>query len=187
MLHLRKPQSYYSPLWELQSKVLEHQKGNRELHISQQSVQVHRSVTKLLLLRIPVCWDVTMQCWGITLLWEPHHSHYVFMFEAAVLVCCSEATDIHNVITWNSGANIPDCILFLYPHLYLPLHHHSPLQPLTTSTMLCHWLLSCALSFKLLIPRTCRCCSVTSNLLTEGLCLFLVHSGFVKVSFHQGF
>jgi hypothetical protein len=110
-----------------------------------------------------------------------------FMFEAAVLMCCSEARDILNVITWNNGANLPDCTLFVYPLLYLPLHRHSPLQPLTTSTMLCHWFLYCVLSFKLLIPRICTCRSLTSNLLTEGLCLFLVCSGFVKVSFQWGF
>jgi hypothetical protein len=72
------------------------------------------------------------------------------------------------------------------PHLYFPLHHHNPLQPLTISTMPCHWFLSCAMSFKLLIPRICRCCSVTSNLLIEGLCLFLVCSGFVTVIFQGG-
>jgi hypothetical protein len=148
---------------KLKANVLKHQKGNRELHICQQSVQVHKSVTKLLLLRITVCWDVTMQCWGITLLCKPHHSHYAFMFEPAVLVCCREARDIHNVIIWNNGANLSDCTLLVYPHLYLPLHHHIPLQPLTTSTMLCHWFMYCASSFKLLIPRICRC-SVTPNL-----------------------
>ena len=138
---------------------------------------------------MPVCWDVAMHCWGIALLWKPHHchSHYVFMFVAAVPVCCSEARDSHNVIAWNNGASLPDCTLLVYPHLYLPLCHHSPLQPLTTSTMLCHWFLSCALFFQLLIPRICSCCSVTSDLLTEGLCLFLVHSGFIKVSFQRGF
>ena len=68
-----------------------------------------------------------------------------------------------------------------------PLHHHSPLQPLTTSTMLIQWFLSWALSFQLLIPRNCRCCSVTFSLLNEGLCLFLVCSGLVKVSFQWGF
>jgi len=68
-----------------------------------------------------------------------------------------------------------------------PLHHHSPFKPPTTSTMLNHWFLSYALSFKLLIPRICKCCSVTFNLLTEGLCLFLVCSGLVKVIFWRGF
>ena len=39
----------------LKANVLKHQKYKRELHICQQSVQVHKRVTKLLLLRIPVC------------------------------------------------------------------------------------------------------------------------------------
>ena len=74
----------------LKANALKHQKGNRELHIWQQPVQVHKQVTMLLFLRIPVFWDVTMLCWAITLLWKLQHSH------DAVLVCCTE-TDINKL------------------------------------------------------------------------------------------